>query len=160
MQDASLATGLADDASAEQLMADKAIPVGVMLAVGAVAIALPLRGLAAALTALGAVVVVVGNFVVTGRSLAWAATKSLPMLQGVALGGLLVRLVLYGILLVVLGPVEAIDGPVLAITVATATIVLLTYETRFVLQTSQLWWLDDNASAGGVAPVAHGKERP
>ena len=85
------------------------------------------------------------------------------MLQGVALGGLFVRLVLYAVLLIALSPVEAVDGPVLAATVAVATIVLLTYETRFVLRTSQLWWLDDSTDAApapaGVG-TTHGKDRP
>ena len=154
----------ANDASAEVLMANKAVTVGLLLAVAAVAIVAPWRGWSGALTALGAVVLVVGNFVATGRSLAWAATKSLAVLQGVALGGLFARLVLYAVLIVVLNPVEAIDGPVLAVTVALSTIVLLTYETRFVLRTSQLWWVD--AGPADTAPVpagvgtTPGKDRP
>ena len=151
-------------------MAQTALKLGLPMAVVAVAVAVPLRGWDGGLTALGAVVVVIGSFYVTGRSLAWAAPKSLAVLQGVALGGLFLRLVLYALLIVLLRGVEAVDGPVLAITAAVAMVFLLAYETRFVLRTSQLWWLNDpvpgdvsTASVGTGAAgslLGHGKDRP
>lgn len=144
----------------ELAMARAALKVGVPMAVLAVAIVGPWRGTASALTALGAIVVVVGNFYVTGRSLAWAARISLTVLQAVALGGLFLRLVLYAVLILLLRPVEAIDGPVLAVTAAVAMVVLLAYETRFVLATSQLWWLHDASSAPSAGSRALGKDRP
>lgn len=160
-----------DAVASELMMARASLRVGLPLALGSLAIVYPWRGAASAATALGAVALVVGNFYLTGRSLAWAAKKSLAVLQGVALGGLLARLVLYAVLIVVLDPVEAIDGPVLAVTTAIATVVLLTYETRFVLATSQLWWLDPRAAGSAPARAVvgdattagshgHGKERP
>lgn len=118
--------------------------VGAVLVVGAGA----LRGLPGAATALGAAVLVGGNFVLTGRSLAWAARRSPTVLQAVALGGFFVRLVVYAVGTVLLRDVEAVDGPVLAASVVAATVVLLAYEARLALRHQQLWWV--------VTPVAAG----
>lgn len=124
-------------------MARVAVRVGAVAALPIVATAGVLRGSAAALTALGAVLLVVASFYVTGRSLTWAASRGPAMLLGVALGGYLVRLSLYGTLLILLRPIEAIDGPVLAISLATAVVVVLAYEVRLVTSHPELWWLRD-----------------
>lgn len=132
-------------------MARAALPVGLALAVLAVIAVLPVRGAAGALTALGAVVFVVGNFYLTGRALAWAGRIGPAALQAVALGGFFVKLVVLAIALVLLRPVEAIDGPVLAITTVVATVVVLVAEVRFVSQHTTLWWLVTTVNEKGRA---------
>ncbi|MBW3620657.1 MAG: hypothetical protein KY461_10465, partial [Actinobacteria bacterium] len=126
----------------ERTMAEAAVRVGVVAAVPVVVAALALRGAAGALTALGAVLLVVGNFYVTGRSLDWAARFGPTALQATALGGFLVRLVLFAAAIVVLRPVDAIDGPVLAISAAVAMVVVLAYEVRLVSSHRELWFVD------------------
>lgn len=125
----------------ELTMARAALRVGVVLVPLAVVASWVLRGPEAGLTALGAVALVILNFYATGRSLAWAASFSPAVVMAVALGGFFARLVMYAVALVVLTPVQAIDGPVLAVTVAIATIVLLTYEVRLALSHAEFWWL-------------------
>lgn len=127
----------------EVTMARAAVRVGSAVAVPLVLAAGLLRGTASALTALGAVLVVVGSFYVTGRSLAWAARLGVVALQAVALGGFLLRLMLYALAIVLLGPVEAIDGPVLAISTVVAMVTVLAYEVRLVLRHQEFWWLTD-----------------
>lgn len=144
---ASLTTG-----ETEHAMARAALRVGALLAVPLVLGALALRGTAGALTAFGAVVFVAGNFYVTGRSLQWAAKLGPVVLQAVALGGFLARLMLYGVMIVVLRPVEAIDGPVLAISAAVALVVVLAYEVRLVSTDPRIWMVDT-----GLRPL-DGKE--
>ncbi|MBW3661539.1 MAG: hypothetical protein KY469_00445 [Actinobacteria bacterium] len=128
-------------------MARAALPVGLALAVLAVLTVFPVRGAAGALTALAAVVFVVGNFYLTGRALAWAGRISLSVLQAVALGGFFLKLVVLAIALVLLRPIEAIDGPVLAITTVVATVVVLVAEVRLVSRRSSFWWLVDPQAA-------------
>ncbi len=137
----------------ELTMARAALRVGVIVAVPVVLAAAALRGTAAGVTALAAVAVVVANFYVTGRSLSWAAKIGPAALQATALGGFLVRLVIYAGAIVLLRPVEAIDGPVLAISAAVAMVVVLAYEVRLVTSHRELWFVDTS-----VRPVA-GKER-
>jgi len=127
-------------------MARAALPVGLVLAVLAVSAALPLRGTAGALTALGAVAFVVGNFYLTGRALAWGGRISPTVLQAVALGGFFLKLVALAVALVLLRPVEAIDGPVLAISTVVATVVVLVAEVRLVSQEATFWWLVSSSS--------------
>lgn len=126
-------------------MARAAERVGVVLAVPIVALAGLLRGVAGALTALAGVVLVVGVVALTGRSLAWAAGHGPAVLQAVALGGFALRLMIYAGAIVALRPVEAIDGPVLALTVAVTAVVVLATEARFALRNRQLWWVDAGA---------------
>lgn len=137
----------------ELTMARAALRVGAIVVLPVVLGALALRGTAAGLTALGAVLVVVGNFYVTGRSLSWAARIGPVALQAMALGGFGLRLVLYAVALVLLRPVDAIDGPVLAISAAVAMVVVLAYEVRLVSSHRELWFVDASAR-----PV-DGKER-
>lgn len=130
-------------------MASAALRIGAVVAVPVVVTAWMLRGDAAGLTALGAVLLVVGNFAATGWSLDWAGRHGLAMLQGVALGGFLLRLIMYAIGIVLLTPVEAIDGPVLAVSVAVTTIVLLATEVWLLSHRAELWW---------VHPAAEGRK--
>lgn len=127
----------------EAAMAAAAVRLGLVLAPAATLVAWLVRGGSAALTALFGVVLVVGGFAATGRSLTWAARRSEEVLMAVALGGFLLRLVLYAALIVALRPVEALDGPVFAVTVAATLVVMLGYEVRLVLRHGELWWLHD-----------------
>jgi hypothetical protein len=135
----------------ELSMARAALRVGALLALPLVVGALVLRGTAGAVTALGAVAFVSLNFYATGRSLRWAAQQGPVVLQAVALGGFLARLGLYGVMLVLLRPVEAIDGPVLAISAAIALIVVLAFEVRLVTADPRIWFVD--VSARSAAPL-------
>lgn len=136
----------------EHAMARAALRVGAFLAVPLVLGALALRGPAGAVTAFGAVAFVTGNFYVTGRSLQWAAKLGPVVLQAVALGGFLARLMLYGVLIVALRPVEAIDGPSLAVSAAIALVVVLASEVRLVSADPRIWMVDT-----GLRPL-DGKE--
>lgn len=128
----------------ERTMARTAVRVGVALTVPVLlAVALSGRGLAGVLTAVGALVLVIGNFALTGRAFAWAGGIGPAAVQAVALGGFLAKLVVLAVALVALKDVRAIDGPVLAITTAASTIVLLATEVRLVLTHADFWWLND-----------------
>lgn len=135
----------------EVTMARAAVRVGAAVAVPVVGLSWLLRGPQGGLTALGAVLLVVGTFYVTGRTLHWAGNISPTVLQAVALGGFFVRLVLYAALIVLLRPVEAIDGHVLAISTAVTLVVVLAYEVRLVLRHAEFWWVLPEARrpAGG-----------
>lgn len=124
-------------------MAAAAVRLGLVLAVPVLGLAAWLRGVDGALTAAFGLALVVGGFALTGRSLAWAGRRSTEALMAVALGGFLLRLVLYAALIVLLRDVEGLDGPVLAVTVATALVAVLGYEVRLVLRHGELWWLHD-----------------
>jgi hypothetical protein len=100
------------------------------------------RGTVGAATALFAVALVVGGFGVTGLAHGRAAVHGPATLQAVALGGMILRLWLYGVLLVVLGPVSFIDGPTLAVAVPVAVVVLLAAEVRFVSTHPELWFVE------------------
>ncbi|HEX9766665.1 MAG TPA: hypothetical protein VGA36_07855 [Nitriliruptorales bacterium] len=128
----------------ERSMARTALRVGGFLApVVLLAVALAGRGTSGVLTAVGALALVVGNFYVTGRAFHWAGRVGPTAVQAVALGGFLVKLVVLAAVLVALHDVRAVDGPVLAITTALATIVLLATEVRLVLTHAEFWWLTE-----------------
>lgn len=127
--------------TAEYAMTRAALRIVAPLAVVAPAVAYLVRGTEAAVTALGGVVLVAVWFALSGLSLAWAARRSLAVLQAVALGGFATRVGGMAVLMVTLGPVAAIDGPSLAVTVAVGVVALLAYEVRFVLRTAEFWWV-------------------
>lgn len=107
--------------------------VGLALALVCVPGAWLLRGTAGAGTALGVLLVVVGGFLVTGRSLRWAGQRGPTTVQAVALGGTLLKLCLYGLLIVALAPLGVIDRPTLAVTAPLSLTILLVVETRLVV---------------------------
>ena len=116
-----------------------------------------LTDLAGALTAAGAVAFVTAVFAVTGRSLGWAADRGPTTMQAVALGGFFLRLVVYAAMIVVLRPVEAINGTVLAASAGAAMVVILALETRLVLVHREFRFVD--ASARPAPVLADRKER-
>lgn len=147
----------------EITMARAAVRAGALVALPVIVVAFLLRGVNGGVTALGAAVLVVGSFYVTGRSLHWAGNVSPTMLQAVALGGFFLRLVLYAALIVALRPVEAVDGEVLAVSTAVMLVVVLAYEVRLVLRHGELWWIQPAArrpaEADGPAPAGLGDRK-
>lgn len=107
--------------------------VGLVLVVVCVPAAGWLRGVGGAATAAGILAVVVGGFLLTGLSLRWAAPRGPTTVQAVALGGLLVKLSAYALLIVTLAPLGVIDRPTLALTAPVALVALLTVEVRLVV---------------------------
>lgn len=110
------------------------------------------RGPVGAATALFAVALVVGGFAATGYAHGRAAARGPSALQAVALGGMILRLWLYGMLLVVLGPVSWLDGPTLGAALPIAVVVLLAAEVRFVTTQPDLWFVEV-PDAGVPRPV-------
>lgn len=136
-------------AAPESAMTRAALRFGAVAVLPVALLALWVRGSAGAVTALGGVVLLVGWFVLSGLSLAWAARHGLLLLQAVAIGGFAVRLAILGMVMLALAPVEGLDAPVLAVTVSVGMVALLVHEVRFVLGRADLWWLH----------LAQGKER-
>lgn len=115
--------------------------VGLAVGVPATLLAWWLRDGRGALTALGAVLLVVGGFGVSGLTLRWASRRGPTTVQAAALGGMLVRFWLYGLLVVTLSPTDLVDGPTLALTAPLALLVLLAVEVRLVLTRREFWML-------------------
>lgn len=143
--------------NSEPAMVTLALRVGAVVAVVAGVVAGLVTDLAGALTAVGAVAFVAAVFAVTGRSLSWAADRGPTTVQAVALGGFFVRLVVYAFLIVLLRPVQAINGTVLAASAGAAMVVILACETRLVLAHREFWFVD--AAARPVTGLADRKER-
>ncbi|MBY5163363.1 hypothetical protein [Salsipaludibacter albus] len=113
-------------------MVRAAVVVLVVLGIPAVALAWWLRGPAGAGTAAGTILLTCGGFILSGLSLRWALARSPAAVQATMLGGLLLRLTLYGILLAVLLPTELVDKPTLVTVAVTSLAVLLAVEVRLV----------------------------
>lgn len=135
--------------TAETVMMGAAARASAVLAPLLVATAWWLRGPAGAVSALGGVALVVGVFLSTGWSLRWAAGRGPAVLQTVAVGGFVVRLALYALGVVLLAPLEAIDGHALAASTAVALVALLGYEAWLLSRRSELWWIDPGAEPSG-----------
>lgn len=125
----------------EHAMTRAALRAGLVVAPLAVAVAWALRGPSGAATAAGGVFLVLLWFSAIGLSLAWAAPRGAATFAAAILGGYALRVVSLGLVAVVLAPLDIVDGPVLAATVAPATVALLLFEVRFVSRRADLWWL-------------------
>lgn len=113
-----------------------AVPLGLVIVVAA----LLLRGPAAALTALGAAVVLVGLHVGSGLVTARLSRGNPQAMPAITMVALFVRLVVYGGFIVLLGDVDAVDVPALAVTVLTLTLATLGVESWLVARYSRHWW--------------------
>jgi len=102
------------------------------------------RGLNGALVGVG---VVAGMFAIAAGLTALAAPHGTSALFTAILGGYALRLGIYAALMVWLRPVEAIDGPSLAISAAVVLMATLAYESWHLMRTPQLFWIDPAASA-------------
>lgn len=116
----------------ERVLVRRALGLGVLalpLAAGGGYLAL---GSGGALSAAIGVVVVVANFVAHGLSLAWASRLSIPVLQGVALGGFVVRMIVIVAALFLLDRASFFSPTVFGAAVVVVTVVLLGYEAKLV----------------------------
>lgn len=112
----------------------------------ALAVGAPVVGAAGLLAgwpgALGAgvgVALVITLLGLTGVALAWAAPLGPGALAGAALGGFVLRLLAYVLLLALLGPVEAVHKPSLAIATAVVLVITLVGEVRLVSRAPGFW---------------------
>ena len=106
--------------------------VGLVLGPVSVVGAALVRGADGAWTAAGTILLVVGGFLLTAISLRWAGRRGPTTVQAVALGGMILKLSAYGLLLVLLSPLDIVDRPTLALTAPVALVVLLVTEVRLV----------------------------
>lgn len=113
-------------------MVKAATTIAVALGVPATILAWWLRGPTAAGTAAGTVLLTCGSFIMSGLLLRWALARSPAAVQATMLGGLLLRLVVYALLLVLLLPTELVDKPTLVAVAVTSLAVLLAVEVRLV----------------------------
>lgn len=84
----------------------------------------------AAWSAVIGVAIVTANFLMFALSIAWAATISPTMIAIVALGGYLVRLIVFTVALVILTKLMWFSPVAFALTLVPATIALLVYEAK------------------------------
>jgi hypothetical protein len=112
--------------------------------VAAFAIGFVAAGTGAAWSATIAVAVVAVNFVVFALSIAWAARISPTMLAIVALGGYLVRLIVYTLVLVGLNTLAWFSPLAFTLALLPAVIGLLVYEAKLLSGRMQadLWTFD------------------
>lgn len=96
--------------------------------------------------------VVIGMFLMAGATMSWAARISSAALMGAVLGGYLVRLIIYAVLIVVLGDAEWLSGTTLAVATAVLLVAVLAWEVRVASRNPSLFWVD--AGAGKPAPEA------
>jgi hypothetical protein len=113
-------------------MARRAVRVGLPALPVAFALGLAAGDAGAAWSATIGVAVVVANFVVHARSLAWASSISVPVLHAVALGGVVVRLGAIVALLFALRTTAWFSPLAFGLAVVPGTLALLAYEARLV----------------------------
>ena len=132
----------------ERLLVRRVLPFAPLAAVAAFATGWLIAGSGAAWSALIAVVVVAVNFVAFALSIAWAARVSPTMLAVVALGGYLVRLIIYTLVLVGLNTLAWFSPLAFTLALMPAVIGLLVYEAKLLSGRLQadLWSFDGAAS--------------
>jgi hypothetical protein len=96
-----------------------------------------------------AVAVVAGMQALSGALLSLAARFGPSALLAAALGGYVLKLCIYVVLMVLLRDAEGIDGPSLAVTAAVLLIVVLAWQTRLVLRDQRLFWVADPMPRAG-----------
>ena len=111
-------------------MVRRAVAVGAVALPVAAAAGWVARGQDGAISAALGVAIVVANFAAHGLSLAWAAGISIPAVQGVALGGFVVRMGVIVTALLLLDRTEFFIPAVFGVAVFVSTIALLGYEAR------------------------------
>jgi len=109
-------------------LARHAVPVGAVL----VAISAVFWHLDGALTSAFAVAIIVVNFILSARLMAWAAAISAEMLMGTVLVGFAVRMGVIALAVWAVKDQPWVVLPVLAFTLLTAQLVLLFWEARYV----------------------------
>ena len=143
----------------ELRMARAALLAVAVLAVPSLAAAGLLAGHGGLLGAGVATGVVAGMFLMAGALTSWAARSGPAALMAAVLGGYLLRLVVYALLIVLLRPVEAISAPSLALTAAVLLLGALAWEVRVVSATPGFFWLHPAAGgAPGTGPVVYSRD--
>jgi hypothetical protein len=128
--------------------------VGFLLVLGGpvIAVAALLAGTSGALSAAVGASVVIGMFVMAGALMSYAARISPAALMAAVLGGYVLRLVIYAVLIVLLRPMAWVSGPSLAISTAVLLVAVLVWEVRAVSRMPNTLWVDARAGLG--APTA------
>jgi hypothetical protein len=108
----------------------RVLPLAPIALIVATVVARLIGGTDAAWSAAIAVVIVFLNFVAAAVSVAWAARISPTILFAVALGGFVVRLMIYTIALVLLNTLEWFSPLAFALTLVPVTVGLLVIEAR------------------------------
>jgi len=128
----------------ERELVRRVLPVVPFVTAAAFGIGWVAGGSGAAWSAAIAVIVVAANFVAFALSVAWAARISPTILAIVALGGYLVRLIVYTLVLVGLNTLDWFSPLAFTLALMPAVIGLLIYEARLLSGRLQadLWTLD------------------
>jgi hypothetical protein len=128
----------------ERELVRRVLPFAPVALLAAFAIGWLIDGSGAAWSAAIAIVVVAVNFVAFALSIAWAARVSPTMLAVVALGGYLVRLIVFTLVLVGLNTLAWFSPLAFTLALMPATIALLVYEARLLSGRMQadLWSFD------------------
>ncbi len=114
----------------ERELVRRVLPFVPLVALVAVGLGYAAGGADAAWSAAIGITIVTANFLMFALSIAWAATISPTMIAIVALGGYLVRLIVFTVALVILTKLSWFSPVAFALTLVPATIALLVYEAK------------------------------
>lgn len=114
----------------ERELVRRVLPFVPLVAGVAVGLGYAAGGADAAWSAAIGIAIVTANFLMFALSIAWAATISPTMIAIVALGGYLVRLIVFTVALVILTKLSWFSPVAFALTLVPATIALLVYEAK------------------------------
>ena len=114
----------------EHLAIRRVLPFAPVALVAAFVLGRVFGGSGAAWSAAIAIVIVLANFVANALSVAWAAHISPTILYAVAMGGFVMRLIVFTIALVLLNTVSWFSPLAFALTLVPATIGLLVVEAK------------------------------
>ena len=114
----------------ERELVRRVLPFVPLVATVAVGLGYAAGGADAAWSAAIGIAIVTANFLMFALSIAWAATISPTMIAIVALGGYLVRLIVFTVALVILTKLSWFSPVAFALTLVPATIALLVYEAK------------------------------
>ena len=128
----------------ERALIRRVSPFAVPAAIVAFVVAALFGGTSVGWSAVIAIAIVYANFVANALSIAWAATVSTTLVSIVALGGYVVRLVVYTIALVLLNQLAWFSPVAFALTLVPAVVALLVYEAKALSGPMQadLWSFD------------------
>jgi len=147
------ATPLPGDAATRMVRA--AVVVAMVIGVPGIPLAWWLRGPTGAWTAAGTLLLTCGGFIMSGLLLRWALARSPAAVQATMLGGLLLRLMIYGVLLAILLPTELVDNPTLVTVAVTSLAVLLAVEVRLVTANPEFRMIHPLPNEPRSDPAAH-----
>ena len=139
----------------ELRLARSAVGFLVVLGIPVIGVAALVGGTPGALSAGIGAAVVIGMFLMAGATMSWAARISPTALMGAVLGGYLVRLMVYALLIVVLRPVNWLDGPSLAISTAVLLVAVLAWEVRVASRNPSMFFVDADAGRAPATAVVY-----